>query len=671
MSQEKIKYLQQQLVTTTSLKDRLLIQDTIDEIIQLQKHKITSTYDIADCNLYDQRLKQFQKQGITWLLNKFQYKQNCLLADEPGLGKTVQVINFLNNVSIKSVLILAPPTLCYQWIQMSGFWNLKYNISHIKKYSDLASFKEGIMIISYDLAVINIKILSNFSFDILISDEVHYLRNVQTQRYAALQLLKAKFRIGLSGTPIQNTYEELYAIFNFLNIPGLPSQEIFYERYVDPIKLQIGSKKIQAIKSGAAAAKQLQGIVNPAILRRLKRQVGLELPPKDDQTILFKLSVQQEQCYKQLLQSKIIAKKTAFYVIQQLSQVCDYPYIDNNQLIFDCAHSNKIVWIVQKICDIFKIKNGGQVLNHLIDIRQRIQVFDCEISEEEFNELEQTEFDISIDKLIIFAPSIKFLLILEEIIYKLGLTYHLMTGTTSQQDRKYIVESFNQQQIQILLSTPRVGGIGLNLTSANHVIITQPSWNPAIDSQASQRVWRIGQQRKTNIYRFAAAGTVEEVIIDRQQLKQIMADRILENAFEQIKTKMGSVFAYYCPMRDIQIRKFEEKSTIKTEQVSLLANKQIQNTFAFDFDKLASDLLDRQPFITDSFFPPPIDMILGRILKFGKQKRDANTPFTNNELMEVLMDYHQYAEEIQHCIRISLENYEGENQYRLKNNIYL
>ncbi len=442
------------------------------------------------------KLRDYQKAGYNWLNFLDEFKWGGILADDMGLGKTIQILAFLLKQSTKSKkanLVILPTTLIFNWQnELEKFApTLKayvhYGLNREKKELDVKSY--DLIITTYGIMARDIELLRKYKFNYIILDESQAIKNPGSQRFKAAALLRADNRIALTGTPIENNTFDLYAQMEFLNpgFLGTPSQ--FKAYYSDPID-----------KDGdPVRAAELQNLINPFILRRTKEQVATELPPKTEDFIFCEMESEQRKIYdafrnkyRNLLLNKIEDEglgKSKIYVLEglmKLRQICDTPEILKEDENYG-TDSVKIRELIKHI----KEKTG----NH---------------------------------KILVFSQFVKMLDVIQRELTKEKIIYEYLDGKSSQKARQASVEHFQtDDKCRVFLVSLKAGGTGLNLTAADYVYIVDPWWNPAVENQAIDRSYRIGQDKHVIAYRMICKNTIEEKIMKYQAKKSKIASDII------------------------------------------------------------------------------------------------------------------------------------------------
>jgi SNF2 family DNA or RNA helicase len=445
-------------------------------------------------------LRSYQKAGYQWLRMLMKYKLHGILADEMGLGKTIQALSVLAETPEGSVsLVICPKTLLYNWAaEIEKFHtNIPYQIyegSKPERVKLLQNPNVRLFIISYTLVLNDIAELGKMNFKWIVLDEAQHIKNVAAQRTGAIKKLKAEHRLALSGTPIENDMTELWSILDFL-MPGyLGSLGKFKQEYVS----ELPQPEIRA---------RLNRLAAPFILRRIKKDVLLELPDKQEQVSWCKLNPVQEKLYLQILEA----------VRQSL-----FP-----SGVKDASQINYI-HVLSALTKLRQVCNHPALVNP--DIRN-----DMEISAKTEQLMELVEEAIeSGHKILVFSQFVEMLKLIRGYFDRQNITYEYMDGKT--RDRQKHVDRFNDDpKVKVFLISLKTGGTGLNLTSADTVILVDPWWNPMIENQAIDRTHRIGQTRKVQVFRLITKGTVEEKIISLQQNKLELFQNIIDEGQSVIK----------------------------------------------------------------------------------------------------------------------------------------
>ncbi len=455
-------------------------------------------------------LRGYQKAGVAWLKMLKHYHLNGILADEMGLGKTIQALSIILTAPEDTVsMVICPKTLTYNWAaEIEKFHtNIPYAIVEGNKAARielLHSPNIRLFLIGYSMVLSDFNLLKTMQFEWIVLDEAQNIKNVSAQRTSAIKKLKSKHRLALSGTPIENKLTELWSIMDFL-MPGyFGTIKKFKDRYVNP-------------EDDRQARLALHRAISPFLLRRVKKDVLLELPDKQEQVSWCKMSPLQEKLYLQILdsvQKKLMpgAGEELSYVhilaaLTKLRQVCNHPSLANPDVLPSLELSSKLELLVELVQD--SIAAGHKVL--------------------------------------VFSQFVQMLKIMRQVFDALGVSYSYLDGKTK--DRVSPVQDFEtDDSIRLFLISLKTGGTGLNLTAADTVIIYDPWWNPMVENQAIDRAHRIGQTKKVQVFRLITKSTVEEKILTLQQNKMELFNEVIEGGAGVLKSmsmeELKGLFSY-------------------------------------------------------------------------------------------------------------------------------
>ncbi len=448
------------------------------------------------------QLRPYQKAGYNWLrfLNEF-HLGGCL-ADDMGLGKTVQTLALLQSEKEKgnagTSLLVMPTSLIYNWeMEAAKFTpDLKIlNYTGTLRNKDIARFsKFDVVITSYGITRLDIDSLEKFRFNYIILDESQVIKNPTSNIAKAVMQLKSKFRLTLTGTPLENTTLDLWSQMTFINPGLLGGQTFFKNEYQIPIE-----KKGDEVKT-----KKLNAIIKPFILRRLKSQVATDLPEKIENVYYTNMTSEQEEKYEE-------AK--SFYRHKILDSI-DKDGINNSRMM-----------ILEGLTKLRQLSNHPRMVDtHYKGDSGKLE----DVSHMIENALLEGH------KLLIFSQFVKHLDIVKELLKSRKIPYAYLDGSST--DRKEQVEKFNKDpNLKIFLISIKAGGLGLNLTEADYVFILDPWWNPAVEAQATDRAHRIGQKKKVFTYKFITRNTVEEKILTLQKHKLKLSENLIQNEESVIK----------------------------------------------------------------------------------------------------------------------------------------
>ena len=442
-------------------------------------------------------LRGYQKLGFHWLRTLDACGFGGILADDMGLGKTLQIITLLldEKMSVSRnvpSLIIAPSSLVYNWENEIKHFAPELTCQTITGTKEerrrlLSRYGEkDVLITSYELLKRDIDLYEELSFRFQVIDEAQSIKNYSTANAKSVKKIKAQTRFALTGTPIENRLSELWSIFDYL-MPGfLYSYTKFKEKFERPISV---NNEIEAIKG-------LTRIIGPFVLRRLKKDVLKELPEKQEYDVFAKLEGKQQKLY--------------------------------------VANALRLRDIIEKTDDDSFGDNRMKILSELMRLRQLC--CDPSLCYEDYDG-ESSKLELCIDmvrngvsgghKILIFSQFTSMLDIIAKRFEEENISYYMLTGATSKENRIKMVMNFNEDDTNVFLISLKAGGVGLNLTGADMVIHYDPWWNVAAENQASDRTHRIGQDKVVSVFKLISKNTIEERIRELQKRKAKLADNIL------------------------------------------------------------------------------------------------------------------------------------------------
>ncbi|MRG86374.1 DEAD/DEAH box helicase [Salinibacillus xinjiangensis] len=456
------------------------------QLIQDIKNPDDNDYSIPDSLQAD--LRDYQNVGFQWLKGLSYYRFGGILADDMGLGKTLQAIAFLlseweeHNHTNKPSLVISPASLVYNWKSEFTKFAPQLNVVVVsgnkdERQAQIEGFQEvDVMVTSYPLIRQDVESYQELEFSTIILDEAQAIKNHLTKTARAVKSVKAQQRFALSGTPIENSLDELWSIFDAI-LPGFfPNKKTF----------------------NTLPQEQISRMSRPFILRRLKQDVLRELPDKIETVHTSELTKEQKQLYLGYLEQiqgeaahaistegfqrsrmKILAGLT------RLRQLCCHPSLFIEDYQGESGKLNQLLELVQNTSE-----NGQRML--------------------------------------IFSQFSSMLKIIREKLQELGKDVFYLDGQTPSRERVDMAERFNQGEKEIFLISLKAGGTGLNLTGADTVILYDLWWNPAIEEQATGRAHRIGQKKVVQVFRLITEGTIEEKIYSLQQKKRELIENIIQ-----------------------------------------------------------------------------------------------------------------------------------------------
>ena len=477
------------------LEQRQLIDyRTNDDFKKLVKQVEKKSSPVKVPGMLQATLRPYQKAGFRWLAMLAKYGFGGLLADEMGLGKTIQIISLiLNNYHDGQSIVITPAAVIYNWQNEFAKFAPSLTLqvldgSKAERRSLFTSSRDkDVIITSYDAFKRDIDFYQEQHFNNEIIDEAQYIKNPQTAAAKAVKSVAADHRFALTGTPIENQLSELWSIFDFL-MPGfLNNYSQFRKNYETPIIKHHDRK----------AEDELKQLIQPFILRRLKKDVLKELPDKTEHLVYTPMIGQQAKLY--------LARATR--LVKCLQSQDDEEFKNNRfEMLAEITR-------LRQLCCSPKLLNA--------DYRGRSGKVDQTM------ELIRDEIAAG-HKILLFSQFTSALAILRQQIEKEQISDFVIEGKTKKSDRQAFVKEFNTYDgPAIFLISLKAGGTGLNLTSADVVIHFDPWWNVAAENQATDRAHRIGQQHNVSIYKMIAKDTIEERIIAMQKQKSELANAIL------------------------------------------------------------------------------------------------------------------------------------------------
>ncbi|MGF6953350.1 SNF2 family DNA or RNA helicase [Neobacillus sp. B4I6] len=479
-------------------------------------------------------LRPYQQLGMSWLWFLRQYGFGACLADDMGLGKTVQLISYLLKVKdvvgdelavvpdtqtetkkrrkkddeaatvkvpTKAALIICPTSVLGNWQkelerfapEMKVY--LHYGSNRLKEEAFAEKAKDAdIVLTSYGLSHIDLAEFESLIWSSIAIDEAQNIKNAQTKQSKAVRRLRGRHHIALTGTPMENRLSELWSIFDFTNHGYLGSLGQFQKKFVIPIEKDEKKDKVQ----------QLQALIRPFLLRRTKKdeEVALNLPDKLEQKEYCPLTAEQASLYEQLIHDTFaeIEKLSGFerkglilQMLSRLKQLCNHPAL----------------YLKEKSA-------GRELLERSNKLEKLVELIDAV--------LEQGESCLIFTQYIEMGEMIR-----STLKKKFGIEVPFLNGSVPKVKRDEMIERFQNQEFPVFLLSLKAGGTGLNLTAANHVIHYDRWWNPAVENQATDRAYRIGQSRFVHVHKMICTGTLEEKIDAMLEKKQFLNDQIIQS----------------------------------------------------------------------------------------------------------------------------------------------
>jgi superfamily II DNA or RNA helicase len=426
-------------------------------------------------------LRGYQRLGIDWLAFLRDAELGAVLADDMGLGKTLQVIAVLKGRS----LVVCPKSVLYNWAAEIARFRPSLRVAVFHGSSRAVDAEADVTLTTYAVLRLDAGALASETWDAVVLDEAQAIKNESSQTARAAFTLRGRFRVAVSGTPVENRLEELWSVMHFANPGLLGGRSDFQERYGAPIAA-----------GDPRAAARLRSKIRPFVLRRMKRDVLPELPPRTDQVLSIELD-------------------------------------DRERAVYDAVR-------VATKADLAERLGRGEGVLAALEALLRLRQASCHSALVPGQEAETSSkveavvealSDAAADghKALVFSQWTSLLDLVEPRLAAAGIAFSRLDGGT--RDRASVVDAFQKEAgPPVMLVSLKAGGTGLNLTAADHVFLLDPWWNPAVEDQAADRAHRIGQERPVMVYRLVAKETVEERILALQERKRAMADVALGDA---------------------------------------------------------------------------------------------------------------------------------------------
>ncbi|MFB2838843.1 DEAD/DEAH box helicase [Floridanema evergladense] len=461
-------------------------------------------------------LRPYQARGVGWLAFLERWGLGACLADDMGLGKTIQFIAFL--LHLKEENALEKPTLLVCPTSVLGNWerevkkfapSLKIVVHHGDKRPKGKAFAKAVenqdlVITSYQLIFRDVNDLKTVSWQGVVLDEAQNIKNPEAKQSQAVRELEASFRIALTGTPVENRLSELWSILDFLNPGYLGPKNFFQRRFAIPVE-----------KYGdTSSLKTLRSLVQPFILRRLKtdRDIIQDLPEKQEMSVFCGLTAEQAELYQKLVEESLAEIESSegiqrrgqiLALLVKLKQICNHPA----QFLKEVSLGNQ-----KRSAKLLRLE---EMLEEVISEGDRALIF---TQFAEWGKLLKPYLEKQFNREMLF-----------------------LYGSTSKNQREEMIDRFQNdpQAPRVMILSLKAGGTGLNLTRANHVFHFDRWWNPAVENQATDRVFRIGQTRNVQVHKFVCQGTLEEKIHDLIESKKALAEQVVgggENWLTELDT---------------------------------------------------------------------------------------------------------------------------------------
>ncbi|XP_039315774.2 chromodomain-helicase-DNA-binding protein 1-like isoform X1 [Saimiri boliviensis] len=461
--------------------------------------------DLQQWGLTGIHLRSYQLEGVNWLAQRFCCQNGCILGDEMGLGKTCQTIALFIYLAGRlndegPFLILCPLSVLSNWKEeMQRFAPGLSCVTYAGDKEERAHLQQDltqdsrfhVLLTTYEICLKDASFLKSFPWSVLVVDEAHRLKNQSSLLHKTLSEFSVVFSLLLTGTPIQNSLQELYSLLSFVEPDLFSKEEVgdFVRRYQD-------------IEKESESASELHRLLQPFLLRRVKAEVATELPKKTEVVIYHGLSALQKKYYKAILMKDLdafeneTAKKVKLQnILCQLRKCVDHPYL------FDGVEPEPF-----------------EVGDHLIEASGKLHLLD---------KLLALLYSRG-HRVLLFSQMTQMLDILQDYMDYRGYSYERVDGSVRGEERHLAIKNFGQQPIFVFLLSTRAGGVGMNLTAADTVIFVDSDFNPQNDLQAAARAHRIGQNKSVKVIRLIGRDTVEEIVYRKAASKLQLTNTIIE-----------------------------------------------------------------------------------------------------------------------------------------------
>jgi len=473
------------------------------------------------------KMHKYQLEGLNWMIKLHDHGINGILADEMGLGKTLQTISLLTYLrEVRGArgphLIIVPKSVVGNWIKEFRMWSPSIKAvrmggtkeerqrareEFLKPDGSSGKYKFDALVCSYEAVLKEKSLLGKIPWKYLIIDEAHRIKNENSSLSKAVRMIETEFRLLITGTPLQNNLHELWALLNFL-LPEVFGDSEQFDHWFNTSN-QDGQDNV---------IRKLHTVLRPFMLRRVKKDVARSLPPKKETKLFIGLTEMQQDWYKRILR-KDAHELNALggpsharlqNVLMHLRKVCNHPYLFDGAEAGPPFTDGPHIWL-----------NSGkmQLMNKLLP-----------------------KLKAKGSRVLIFCQMTRLLDILEDYLRLVGHEYCRIDGNTDGEKRDSQMDEFNapgSSKFCFLLST-RAGGLGINLATADIVILYDSDWNPQVDLQAMDRAHRLGQTKPVQVFRFVSEGTVEEKIIERADRKLFLDAAVIQQGrLAEQNSKLG------------------------------------------------------------------------------------------------------------------------------------
>lgn len=554
------------------------------ELMEDEEHEEDTTVLTESPSYIHGKLREYQIQGLNWLISLHENSLSGILADEMGLGKTLQTISFLGYLRYNKgidgpFIVIVPKSTLDNWRREFAKWTPDVNVCVLQGTKEerneiikdtILEAKFDVLVTSFEMVIREKASLKKVAWQYIVVDEAHRIKNEESALSQIIRLFYSKNRLLITGTPLQNNLHELWALLNFI-LPDVFGDSELFDQWFENNDDDDQDTVVQ----------QLHKVLSPFLLRRVKADVEKSLLPKKEMNLYVGMSDMQVKWYKNLLEKDIDAvngvvgkrdgKTRLLNIVMQLRKCCNHPYLfegaepgppytTDEHLVFN---SGKMI-VLDKLLK--KMKEQGS-------------------------------------RVLIFSQMSRLLDILEDYCYFRDYEYCRIDGSTSHEDRIAAIDEYNAPDSDkfIFLLTTRAGGLGINLTTADIVVLYDSDWNPQADLQAMDRAHRIGQKKQVHVYRFVTEKAIEEKVIERAAQKLRLDQLVIQQGRSANKnTAIGNTADDLLGMIQFGAKEvFENKAASTDTDIDEILKKGEEKTATLNAKYSALGLDDLQKFTSE------------------------------------------------------------------------
>lgn len=488
-------------------------------------HRIKEEVTAQSTNLVGGTLKEYQLKGLQWMISLYNNNLNGILADEMGLGKTIQTISLITYLIEKKrqqgpFLVIVPLSTLTNWNNEFEKWapsvqRIVYKGPPLQRKNQQQQIRYGnfqVLLTTYEFIIKDRPVLSKIRWLHMIVDEGHRMKNAGSKLSSTIsQYYHTRYRLILTGTPLQNNLPELWALLNFV-LPNIFKSVKSFDEWFNTPFANTGSGDAMSLteEESLLVIRRLHKVLRPFLLRRLKKDVEKDLPDKQERVIKCNFSALQKKLYQSLLtHNKIMVSdgkgsKTGMRglsnMLMQLRKLCNHPFVfeEVEDQMNPSRLTNDLIW---------RTAGKFELLDRVLP-----------------------KFQATGHRVLMFFQMTQIMNIMEDFLRLRGIQYLRLDGSTKSDDRSELLKEFNKEgsPYDVFLLSTRAGGLGLNLQAADTVIIYDSDWNPHQDLQAQDRAHRIGQKNEVRILRLISSNSVEEKILEKAQFKLDMDGKVIQ-----------------------------------------------------------------------------------------------------------------------------------------------